>query len=86
MPIYGRIEFVGRLGKPPRERNRACGLKSTCPDILVLSTGDFAVIGKDITDQSQGLLPADAGCGKDERIILLPRSVLIAARGDIPLA
>lgn len=80
------IEIVGRLGKAPRERDRTCGLKTTCPDILVLSNGDFAVIGKDITDQSQGLLPADAGCGEDERVILLPRSVLVAARRDIPLA
>ena len=47
------------------------------------ASGDFAVIGPDITDVA-GELPATAGCGPDERIVRLPRRILVDARRDIP--
>ena len=78
------VSVVKRLGKSPRNRALLCGLKKTCPDILLLSTGDYAIIGKDITAEFTPKLPEDAGCGSDERIILVPREVLIAARADLP--
>jgi hypothetical protein len=49
-----------------------------------LANGDFAVIGEDITDAAQATLPAVAGCGPSERIIRLPRRVLVNAKRDIP--
>ncbi|WP_201787255.1 hypothetical protein [Actinoplanes sp. TFC3] len=55
-----------------------------CPDIFELSDGQFAVIGADRSEELQALLPADAGCGEDESIVVIPRAVLLSARADIP--
>ena len=73
-----------RLGPPPH----ANGVKTPgaygCPDIFELKSGDFALIGRDITDEASTHLPADASCGPDERIIQIPRRTLVLAKGDIP--
>lgn len=58
----------------------------SCPDIFELTTGDFAVIGADITMQTTPVLPPDAGCGPNERIVRVPRRTLVLARADIPAA
>lgn len=55
-----------------------------CPDIFELDSGDFAIIGRDITGEAVAHLPEDAGCGPDERIIWIPRKTLIRAKADIP--
>ena len=57
----------------------------TCPDILELESGDFVVIGTDITAELASGLPAGSGCGPDERIVRIPRQTLVGARPDIPL-
>ena len=57
-----------------------------CPDLLEMESGDFAVIGKDITEHAAALLPTGSGCGPGERIVQIPRLTLIAAKGDIPAA
>ena len=49
-----------------------------------LETGDFAVIGRDITDVATDRLPPDASCGPDERIVQIPRRTLVLAKADIP--
>jgi hypothetical protein len=54
-----------------------------CPDIFELADGDFAIIGADITEFSKNL-PPGAGCGSDERMMRVPRRILVAARRDIP--
>jgi len=50
-----------------------------------MESGDFAVIGTDITDEANSKLPAGAGCGPGERIVRIPRSLLVRARADIPV-
>ena len=55
-----------------------------CPDILEMESGDFAVIGKDITGEAAPRLIAGASCGPDERIVIIPRKTLVLARPDIP--
>jgi len=76
--------FLRRLGPDPHLNGaQSAGLKG-CPDIFELETGDFAVIGKDITDKAIGQLPASASCGPDERIVVIPRRTLIGAKPDIP--
>jgi len=70
--------FIRRLG--PRKE---CLITEACPDVLELDNGDFAVIGLDITEASAGRLPSDAACGSGERIVRIPRSVLVAAIPDI---
>jgi hypothetical protein len=42
------------------------------------------VIGIDITDTAAPKLPPSAGCGPDERIVLVPRNTLVLAKPDIP--
>jgi hypothetical protein len=41
-----------------------------------MESGDFAVVGMDITEASRQLLPDGAGCGPGERIVVLPKAVL----------
>lgn len=72
-----------RLGTAPAERERACVACNNCPDVFELPDGDFAVIGLDATADIAPHLPADAGCGPGERIVRVPRAVLIAARADL---
>lgn len=75
--------FTRILGYNAIHRN--CQGGSSCPDILELDGGDFAIIGVDITDEARGSLPAGAGCGPQERIIRIPRRILVQARNDIPV-
>jgi len=78
------VKFLRRIGDDPH----ANGAKSSgcrgCPDIWELDGGDFAVIGIDITDAAAPKLPPTAGCGPDERIVRLPRNLLVNAKRDIP--
>ena len=46
-------------------------------------SGDFAVIGADITDLARKL-PPSASYGPDERAVRLPRKTLVLAKPDIP--
>ena len=62
----------------------ACYKTFGCPDIFELTDGDFAVIGSDITESAVGKLPPTAGCAANERIIRIPRKLLVLAKADIP--
>ena len=77
------ITFLRRIGPDPHANGAKTQSFNGCPDIWELEDGDFAVIGPDITDVA-GELPATAGCGPDERIVRLPRRILVDARRDIP--
>jgi hypothetical protein len=73
-----------RLGPDPHENGmRTAGLCG-CPDIFELESGDFALIGRDITGTLSRHLPSSASCGPDERIIEVPRRTLVLAKADIP--
>lgn len=76
--------FLKRLGLDPHANDVQCSDTAGCPDIWELNNGDFAVIGFDITATAIGQLPANAGCAPGERIVRLPRKVLINAKCDIP--
>ncbi len=78
------MKFLRRLGPDPHADGKQSAGASGCPDILELETGDFAIIGADITEQARGFLPQSVGCGPDERIVRIPRSTLLLARPDIP--
>jgi hypothetical protein len=54
------------------------------PDVFELSSGDFAIIGTDATEELDRLLPQDAGRADYERIVVVSRETLVAARRDIP--
>ncbi len=76
--------FVKRLGPDPHANGQLTPALSGCPDLFELSTGDFAVIGIDITSDAMSALPPSAGCGPDERIVRIPRKTLVLAKSDIP--
>ena len=77
------MNFVNRLGPDPHANGAKTSGCSGCPDIWELDTGDFAIIGADITGM-KGKLPPSAGCGPDERIVKIPRALLVVAKADIP--
>jgi hypothetical protein len=76
--------FTRRLGPDPHAGGARTIALHGCPDIWELANGDFAVIGIDITDAVKTKLPPTAGCGPDERIVRVPRSLLVDAKPDIP--
>lgn len=77
MPLIAR-----RLGTAPRDREGfACAATNDCPDMFELSTGDYAVIGLDVSDHLP--LPADAGRSATERVVMVPREVMLAAARDL---
>jgi hypothetical protein len=76
--------IVRRLGIAPAARSVECVACNNCPDLFELDDGDFAVIGFDVTEELADRLPDDAGCGPAERIVRIPRAVLVAARREIP--
>jgi hypothetical protein len=72
-----------RLGKSPQE----LGVTSNspdCPDIWELENGDVAIIGRDLTGSIGAKLPDGVSIGADERLVVIPRNMLIAAKPDIP--
>ena len=75
-----------RLGPDPHADGAQTPSAQGCPDIFEIETGEFAIIGKDITAIAANALPANASCGPDERIILIPRRTLVSAKGEIPEA
>ena len=78
------LTFLKRIGPDPHANGAQTVGCRGCPDIWQLADGDFAVIGIDITDAAAAKLPPTAGCGPDERIVRLPRNLLVNAKRDIP--
>ena len=78
------MNFLRRLGPDPHANGASTPALQNCPDVWELDTGDFAIIGIEMTQGLQGKLPATASCGPDERIVLVPRRILLGAKADIP--
>lgn len=75
--------FKRRLGKSPQELGNTTDTPD-CPDIWELDNGDVAVIGRDLTDSLRKSLPAGVSIGADERLVVIPRNMMVAAKPDIP--
>ncbi|MFD9815418.1 hypothetical protein [Streptomyces sp. NPDC059080] len=76
-------DFKRRLGKSALELGATNG-GPECPDIWELKNGDIAVIGRDLTTSLGARLPDGVSISSDERLVVIPRSMLIAAKGAIP--
>ncbi|MEU0525716.1 hypothetical protein [Streptomyces niveus] len=74
--------FLRRLGKSPQELG-VTEDRDGCPDIWELDNGDIAVIGRDLTEVYGPSLPAEATIARDERLVVIPGSLLRAAKADI---
>jgi hypothetical protein len=75
--------FIRRLGG---NEQSLCESGYHCPQILEMADRDFAVVGTDITNEAIPEMPPGPGVGPNERVIRIPRHVLIAARAEIPAA
>lgn len=75
--------FKKRLGKSAQELG-ATSTGPECPDIWELENGDIAVIGRDLTDSLGKRLPDGVSISRNERLVVIPRRMLIAAKADIP--
>ena len=75
--------FLRRLGPDPHANGAKTAACQGCPDIFELESGDFAIIGEDISHFSHKL-PSSANCGPDERLVRIPRKTLVLAKQDIP--
>jgi hypothetical protein len=76
-------DFRRRLGKSAHDLGTTAG-EGSCPDIWELDNGDIAVIGTELTRAYIGRLPEGVSVDPHEGVIVIPRSTLIAAKGDIP--
>jgi hypothetical protein len=77
--------FVRRLGMHPAKMpDEPTDGKVGCPDIWEMSNGDMAVIGRDLTEVYADRLPDDVTVVHDERLVVIPRSTMLAAKRDIP--
>lgn len=76
-------DFRRRLGKSAQELGESDHGPS-CPDIWELDNGDIAVIGRDLTANYAGRLPDGVAIGAGEKLVVIPRSMMIAAKPDIP--
>jgi hypothetical protein len=78
-------DFRRRLGKSALELGGTNATPS-CPDIWELDNGDIAIIGRDMTAQYAERLPQGVSVLSDERLVVIPRGMIIAAKPDIPNA
>jgi len=72
-----------RLGRSAEELGATSG-NTGCPDIWELDNGDVAVIGQDMTSSYRSRLPTGVSIVPGERLVVIPRAMLVAARPDIP--
>ena len=82
---FSQPNFLRRIGPDPHSDGKQTPGCDGCPDIWELANGDIAVIGIRITAAAKAQLPNTAGCGADEEIVLVPRSIFLAARPDLEL-
>ncbi|MFI5842706.1 hypothetical protein ACIA8K_23655 [Catenuloplanes sp. NPDC051500] len=75
--------FRRRIGKSAHELGTTSG-NASCPDIWELDNGDFAVIGTQLRDAYRDRLTAGVTIDEHESVVVIPRSMLIAAKADIP--
>ena len=71
--------FLRRLGK---NNQPECAHGLHCPQVLEKLDGNFAVVGKVITQEAREALPPGAGISPSEAVVEVPREVLLAALSD----
>jgi hypothetical protein len=75
--------FRHRLGRSAQELGNTRAGRD-CPDIWELENGDVAVIGRDLTEAYRDRMPEGVRVGSDERPVVIPRNMAVAAKPDFP--
>ncbi|GAB2828267.1 hypothetical protein [Streptomyces daliensis] len=75
--------FKRRLGKSSHELGQTSG-NASCPDMWELENGDVAVIGTDLTASYEERLPDGVSVDPGERLVVIPKATIVAAKSDIP--
>ena len=75
--------FRRRLGMSAAELGDT-NATPACPDIWELDNGDVAVIGRDLTEVYRSRLPAGVSIAGDERLVVIPHNMIVAAKSDMP--
>lgn len=75
--------FLRRIGRSAHELGATTG-NASCPDIWELANGDVAVIGTQLRAEYLDRLPEGVTIDDHESLVVIPRSMLIAAKADIP--
>ena len=78
-----QIKIRRRVSAHPEDMGFTKMLKAICPDIFETETGDFIIIGRDVTSIVEPEIPADAIISKGERVVLIPRDLLVSAAENI---
>ena len=79
----GILMFLRRLGE---NGTNLCPSGHHCSQILEMKDGDFAGVGADITEEAIREMLPGPGVGPGERVIRIPRRVLVSVRAEIPAA
>lgn len=72
------IKIKRRVSAHPLDLGITKMVAGICPDVFETESGDFVIIGRDVTSNVEETIPADAVISKGERVVLIPRSVLIS--------
>ena len=78
-----QIKIRRRVSAHPADMGFTRMLKGICPDIFETETGDFLIIGRDVTSIVEPEIPADAVISNGERVVLIPRDLLVSAADNI---
>jgi len=78
-----QIRIKRRISKHPMELGATRMLVFICPDIFETESGDFVIIGRDVTSNIETELPPDAAVSKGERAVLIPRELFFSAIDNI---
>lgn len=75
--------FRRRLGMTAHELGVTSGDVS-CPEVWELDNGDIAVIGTELTSAYASRLPYGVRIDPGEKLVIIPRGMMISVKADIP--
>ncbi len=77
------MKLIKRLSDIPEGLTSFSRGGKRCPDIWETDTGDYVIIGEDVTNVVKENLPENADLSNTEQAVLIPRSVLQSAKKRI---
>jgi hypothetical protein len=77
------IKIIRRVSGNPSDLGCSKILFGICPDVFETNTGDFLIIGRDVTSIIEPEIPADSLISKGERVVLIPREVFVSAADNV---